>query len=75
MTEDLNQQHSPKWDAILDILAGDANLDGKVDFADLLILSQHQGKAASAGWDQGDFNYDGKVDFADLLALAQNYQH
>lgn len=52
---------------------GDANLDGKVDFADLLILAQHYGPNDSAGWDRGDFNYDGQVTFADLLALAQAY--
>ena len=53
--------------------AGDANLDGHVGFADLLLLAQHYGKTDNANWDQGDFNYDGKVNFADLLLLAQNY--
>jgi len=52
--------------------AGDANGDGKVDFADLLTLAQHYGKSG-ADWGEGDFNYDGKVNFGDLLALAQNY--
>jgi len=51
---------------------GDANLNGTVDFSDLLLLAQHYGKAA-ATWDQGDFNYDGTVNFTDLLQLAQNY--
>jgi hypothetical protein len=50
---------------------GDANLDGTVSFADLLILAQHYGNT-DAFWYQGDFNYDGKVDFTDLLKLAQN---
>lgn len=53
-------------------LSGDANLDGQVSFADLLLLAQNYGKT-SANWDQGDFNYDGKVGFDDLLLLAQNY--
>jgi hypothetical protein len=53
-------------------LNGDANLDGQVNFADLLLLAQNYGKT-SANWDQGDFNYDGKVGFDDLLLLAQNY--
>jgi len=51
---------------------GDANLDGKVDFADLVILAQNYGKTGM-NWDQGDFNYDGTVNFADLVILAQNY--
>ena len=51
---------------------GDANLDGQVNFADLLLLGQNLGKT-NANWDQGDFNYDGKVGFDDLLLLAQNY--
>ena len=53
-------------------LYGDTNLDGQVDFTDLLTLAQNYGRT-NAYWYQGDFNYDGKVDFADLLKLAQNY--
>lgn len=53
-------------------LDGDTNLDGTVNFADLLRLAQNYGKN-SANWDQGDFNYDGHVGFDDLLKLAQNY--
>jgi hypothetical protein len=53
-------------------LYGDANLDGRVNFADLLLLAQGYGKD-DANWDQGDFNYDRKVTFDDLLRLAQNY--
>jgi hypothetical protein len=52
---------------------GDFNLDGTVDFSDLLAVAQHYNGPA-AGWTDGDFNYDGKVNFADLLALAQNYK-
>jgi len=51
---------------------GDATLDGVVNFADLLVLSQNY-NAAGRTWDQGDSNYDGTVNFADLLALSQNY--
>lgn len=51
---------------------GDADLDGMVNFADLLVLSQNY-NAPGRTWDQGDSNYDGTVNFADLLALSQNY--
>ena len=55
---------------------GDANLDGKVDFADLLIESQNTPiNTGNATWDKGDFNYDGNVGFADLLLLSQNFGH
>ena len=53
-------------------LPGDANLDGNVNFADLLVVAQNY-NASGASWAQGDFNGDGSVGFDDLLALAQNY--
>jgi hypothetical protein len=59
-------------------LAGDANLDGVVNFADLLVVAQNfnhvldtHGNAID--WADGDFNYDGNVNFADLLLVAQNF--
>ena len=55
-----------------DALDGDANLDGQVNFADLLLLGQNFAKP-STNWDEGDFNYDGKTGFDDLLLLAQNF--
>jgi len=53
-------------------LYGDLNLDGKVDFTDLVLAAQNFGRT-NANWDQGDMNYDGKVDFSDLLKVVQNY--
>lgn len=53
-------------------LLGDADLDGMVDFDDLLALAQHY-EQTNAGWTGGDSNYDGVVNFDDLLSLAQNY--
>jgi hypothetical protein len=53
-------------------LPGDANLDGRVDFADLVVLAQHY-NARTDLWSEGDFTGDGNVDFADLVQLAQNY--
>jgi probable HAF family extracellular repeat protein len=52
-------------------LLGDANGDGRVNFADLLILAQNYGK--TGGLAQGDFNADASVGFDDLLILAQHY--
>jgi hypothetical protein len=53
---------------------GDANLDGSVNFDDLLRLAQAYGTSART-FAQGNFNYDaaGNVDFDDLLLLAQHY--
>jgi hypothetical protein len=53
---------------------GDANLDGTVDFNDLVPLAQNYLVAdGNRTWSQGDFTYDGNVDFNDLVGLAQNY--
>jgi hypothetical protein len=54
-------------------LAGDANLDGVVDFNDLVRLAQNYNTGGGKFWHQGNFNYDGEVDFNDLVKLAQNY--
>lgn len=57
-------------------LPGDTNLDGKVDFTDLVTLARNYGAAlnpAQLGWYQGDFNGDGKVGFDDLIILARHY--
>jgi Concanavalin A-like lectin/glucanases superfamily/PA14 domain len=52
---------------------GDANLDGSVNFTDLVALAQNYNTASGATWAKGDFTYDGAVNFNDLVALAQNY--
>ncbi|MDP9174848.1 MAG: hypothetical protein M3O30_13435 [Planctomycetota bacterium] len=52
--------------------AGDANLDGKVDFSDFVILSNHYG-GTFTNWDQGNFNYDSTVDFSDFVILSNNF--
>jgi hypothetical protein len=51
---------------------GDANLDGTVNFNDLLLLAKNYGKESKT-WFEGDFDYSGNVNFNDLLVLAKNY--
>lgn len=52
--------------------AGDSNLDGAVDFDDLLKLAQNY-NGTGKEWTDGDSDYNGSVNFDDLLALAQSY--
>jgi autotransporter-associated beta strand protein len=56
-------------------LAGDANLDGRVDFFDISqLLGYKYNTSQPASYTDGDLNYDGKVDFFDLsLLLSANY--
>jgi hypothetical protein len=53
-------------------IRGDTNLDGAVNFQDLVRLAQNY-NAAARSWSGGDFDYTGTVSFSDLVALAQNY--
>lgn len=53
-------------------LRGDFNLNGSVDFNDLLVVAQHYG-INGATYSTGDLNWDGLVNFNDLLAMAQRY--
>lgn len=55
-------------------IGGDANLDGTVDFKDLVRLAQNYDvNGVGKQWYDGDFNYSGSSDFNDLVTLAQNY--
>ena len=62
-----------KYDGMLSELfpAGDANIDGTVDYADFQILQQNYG-LSNAWWEQGDFNDDGVVNLSDLNLLRNN---
>lgn len=53
-------------------LLGDADENGDVGFADLLVVSNNFGSNSATPAD-GDFNDDGNVDFADFLLLAMNF--
>ncbi len=53
-------------------LPGDANHDGKVTFADYIILELNFGKT-NALWTDGDFNGDGRVDFKDYIILEGHF--
>ncbi|MFT3788343.1 MAG: autotransporter-associated beta strand repeat-containing protein [Tepidisphaeraceae bacterium] len=76
-----NQQSLTSWFAItysgpsvlLSVARpGDADLDGRVNFNDLLALAAHY-SAAGQTWATGDFDGTGNVNFSDLLTLARNY--
>lgn len=56
------------------VLAGDANRDQRVDFADLTILAQNYNLVGRT-FSTGNFNYstDGRVEFGDLVILSQQY--
>ncbi|MGA2229756.1 MAG: dockerin type I domain-containing protein, partial [Tepidisphaeraceae bacterium] len=63
---------------IKNVLAGDANMDGKVNFSDLVVVAQNFNHTSDThgnpiDWADGDFNYDGKVNFSDLVLVAQNF--
>jgi autotransporter-associated beta strand protein len=53
-------------------LAGDANLDGLVNFADLVAVIQNFQKFGT-DWAHGDFTYSGETDFSDLVIVVQNF--
>jgi hypothetical protein len=52
--------------------AGDANLDGRVNFIDFQRFETGYG-LENQGWGHGDFNLDGVVDTGDLKLLYDNY--
>ncbi len=52
---------------------GDTDLNGSVNFADLVNLARNYGITGTATWPRGDFDYNNNVEFADLVALARNY--
>ncbi len=51
---------------------GDIDGDGRVNFADLILLARNYGLNPATPA-QGDLNYDGQINFLDLIELARNY--
>ncbi len=55
---------------------GDANEDGDIGFADLIILFDNWGSCGTPSCcTAGDSNEDGEIDFADLLNLLANWDN
>jgi uncharacterized protein YkwD len=50
-------------------IPGDANMDGAVNVADVVILTTNLGKSNGAMWGQGNFDLDGAVTIRDLQIL------
>jgi lysophospholipase L1-like esterase len=57
---------------IMPTLAGDAKLQGTVNFGDFQLLVQYFGHA-NTSWDEGDFTYSGTTNFGDFQLLAQDF--
>jgi hypothetical protein len=57
---------------LISTIPGDVTTDGKVSFADLVVIAQNYG-SSHATWSTGDLSNDGSVSFADLVTVAQNY--
>jgi hypothetical protein len=55
------------------LIAGDANEDGKVNFADYQALEAHFGMLSGAVWTDGDFDGDGEVLFDDYQILEAHF--
>lgn len=58
-------------DELFAVPRGDANLDGRVSFADFLNLSASFGGIAE--WNSGDFDGNGFADIDDFFILLSNY--
>jgi hypothetical protein len=57
----------------LNVLPGDADRSGTVNFSDLSKLLASYGMSSGASWSQGDFTGDGAVNFTDLSKLLAFY--
>jgi len=62
--------YSEREMTVLAGLPGDADMNGRVDFRDYLILKSNLGGPARIGWPDGDFNGNGTVGRRDFQALV-----
>ena len=53
--------------------AGDANLDQRVDRADIVTLLSNFGRSSQAVWTNGNFDDDARTTLADLALLQSNF--
>jgi len=67
----VTEEDTSMWLDVTGSTPGDTNLDGMVDFADFLTLSD--GFGGSGNWSDGDFDGDGMLAFGDFLLLADNF--
>ena len=58
---------------VVEVVPGDIDADGDVDFADFLSFSRAYGRETDQGPAGGDFDLDGVVDFTDFLLLSVNF--
>jgi len=71
---DLGTAARPNQVLIMYTLAGDANLDGTVNFADFALVLKNFGQTGN-DWSQGNFTYDptGLVGFDDFALVLANF--
>ncbi len=75
VTSQIDPDDAGMFNLILTAAPGDADVDGFINFNDLLSLAKNYGRTNSS-WFSGDFDADGITGFSDLLVLAQHYgQH
>lgn len=68
----VNEDDRQFWvEELVGTLAGDANLDRRVDFSDFITLAD--GFHQRGGWGDGDFDGDGHVRFQDFVLLSANF--
>lgn len=67
----LTTQDARTWiEEVAGFQAGDADMDGDVDFSDLVVFLLYFGRS-DATWSMGDFDGDGTVSFPDFLMQSR----
>jgi hypothetical protein len=67
--------HQRLVDGVLQVVVGDANLDGMFNSSDLVLIFQlgeyEDRSAGNSGWSDGDWNCDGEFSTSDLVVAFQ----